>query len=63
MDIEMNFHGNVNKFAYYVENLRKDEDINYNKIKKYLQLAQRSVVELISCKKELSCEKKLGKSV
>ena len=63
MDIEMNFHTNINKFAYYVENMRKDEAINYEKKKKYLQQAQRAAVELTSCKKELSCEKKLIKSV
>ena len=63
MELETTFHTNIGKFANFLANLRSNEAINYNKIKKYLQLAQRSVVELISCKKELSCEKKLVKSV
>lgn len=54
MELEFKFHENLGKFTNYVTNLRSNEDINYNKLKKYLKLAQRSIDELISTKKNLS---------
>ena len=56
MELETTFHTNIGKFANFLANLRSNEAINYNKIKKYIKLAQRSIAELIHLKNTLSKE-------
>ena len=56
MELEMTFHTNIGKFGNFLANLRSNEAINYNKIKKYIKLAQRSIVELTHLKNTLSKE-------
>lgn len=63
LEIEQTFHENIRKFATYVTNLKPNEVIRYNRIKKYLKLAHMAIDELIRAKKSLrECEKNLAES-